>query len=129
MSQTSKVHYAWLICLGGTVMLFASIGLGINVFSAFQPHLMAQAGLSNTQGAFLITVRSFFALAGMTTAGNVVGWLGLRRGCTLSLLLLAASCVLYGGADSFLLCCLASAMVGLSYAWAGVIPLSLLMAR
>ena len=129
MPQTSKVHYAWLVCVGGTIMLFANIGLGINVFSAFQPHLMAQVGLSNTQGAFLITVRSFFALLGMTTAGLAVGWLGLRRGCSLSLLLLAASCFLFGAADSFVLCCLASAMVGLSYAWAGVIPLSLLMSN
>ena len=129
MSQPSRVHYAWLICLGGTAMLFANIGLGINVFSAFQPHLMAQVGLSNTQGAFLITVRSFFALVGMTTAGWVAGRLGLRRGCSLSLLLLAASSFLFGAAGSFSLCCLASAMVGLSYAWAGVIPLSLLMAR
>ena len=48
MPHTSKVHYAWLICLGGTLMLFASIGLGVNVFSAFQPHLMALVGLSNT---------------------------------------------------------------------------------
>lgn len=123
-----KVHYAWSICLGGTLMLFASIGLGVNVFSAFQPHLMAQVGLSNTQGAFLITVRSFFVLVGMTTAGGVAGRLGLRRGCTLSLLLLAASSFLFGAAEQFPLCCLAAAMVGLSYSWAGVIPLSLLIA-
>ena len=29
MPDTRKIHYAWIICLGGTLMLFASIGLGI----------------------------------------------------------------------------------------------------
>ena len=129
MPHTPRFHYAWLVCLGGTLMLFASIGLGVNVFSAFQPHLMAQVGLSNTQGAFLITVRSFFVLIGMTTADRVAKRLGLRRGCTVSLLLLAASSFLFGAAQQFPLCCLAAALVGLSYSWAGVIPLSLLMAR
>lgn len=129
MPDTRKIHYAWIICLGGTLMLFASIGLGINVFSAFQPHLLAQGGLSNTQGSFLITVRSFFVLLGMTSANALASRLGLRRSCTLAMFLLSLSSFLFGAASRFPLYCLAAALVGLGYSWAGMIPASLLMAR
>ena len=49
MLTAKRVHYAWVICLSGTLMLFTSIGLGVNVFSAFQPHLMAYGGLTNIE--------------------------------------------------------------------------------
>lgn len=127
--MSPKPHYAWAVCLGGALMLFTSVGLGVNVFSAFQPHLLARVGLSNLQGSLLITVRSFFVLLGMTTANAVSGRLGLRRGCAMAMVLLAASGFLFGAAGNFPLCCLAAAMVGLGYSWAGMIPASLLMAR
>ena len=129
MSSTRRVHYAWIICLGGTLMLFTSLGLGTNVFSAFQPYLLEHAGLSNTQGAWIVTVRSFFILVGMATANALVDRLGLRRACTVSLLLLAASSFLFGAARQFPLYCLASAIVGLVYSWAGMIPASLLISH
>ena len=129
MSTTHRVHYAWVICLAGTLMLFTSIGLGVNVFSAFQPHLMAYAGLTNTQGSFIITVRSFFLLLGMTTANTLVDRLGIRGGGTLALVMVALSSFLFGAVRQFPLYCVAAALVGLSYSWAGMIPASLLISR
>lgn len=129
MSTSHRVHYAWIICLGGTLMLFASIGLGVNLYSAFQPYVLEYGALSNTQGAWIITVRSLFVFWGMTTANAVADHLGLRRGCTLSLVLLALSSFLFGAVRQFPLYCLAAALVGLSYSWAGMIPASLLVSR
>lgn len=129
MLTAKRVHYAWVICLSGTLMLFTSIGLGVNVFSAFQPHLMAYGGLTNIQGSFIVTVRSFFVLIGMTTANALVDRLGLRLGCTLSLLMVALSSFLFGAVRQFPLYCLAAALVGLAYSWAGMIPASLLISR
>lgn len=129
MSTTHRVHYAWVICLAGTLMLFTSIGLGVNVFSAFQPHLMAYANLTNTQGSFIITVRSFFLLVGMTTATWLANRLGLRLAGTLTLLMVAFSSFLFGAVRQFPLYCVAAALVGLSYSWAGMIPASLLISR
>ena len=40
MSSTRRVHYAWVICLSGALMLFTSLGLGVNVFSVSQPYLL-----------------------------------------------------------------------------------------
>ena len=129
MSSTRRVHYAWVICLSGALMLFTSLGLGVNVFSAFQPHLMAYAGLTNTQGSFIITVRSFFLLLGMTTANTLVDRLGIRGGGTLALIMVALSSFLFGAVRQFPLYCVAAALVGLSYSWAGMIPASLLISR
>lgn len=129
MLTAKRVHYAWVICLSGTLMLFTSIGLGVNVFSAFQPHLMVYGGLTNIQGSFIVTVRSFFVLIGMTTANALVDRLGLRLGCTLSLLMVALSSFLFGAVRQFPLYCLAAALVGLAYSWAGMIPASLLISR
>ena len=129
MGSDSHGRYAWVICLSGALMLFTSLGLGVNVFSVFQPYLLEHAGLSNTQGAWIITVRSFFILVGMVTANALADRLGLRTACTLSLLLLAASSLLFGAVRLFPLYCLAAALVGLVYSWAGMIPASLLISH
>ena len=129
MLTSHRVHYAWIICLGGTLMLFTSIGLGVNLYSAFQPYVLEYGGLSNTQGAWIITVRSLFVFLGMTTANAVINHLGLRRGCTLSLVMLSLSSFLFGAVRQFPLYCLAAALIGLSYSWAGMIPASLLVSR
>ena len=124
-----RLHYAWLICAGGTVMLFTSIGLGVNVFSVFQPHLMEYAGLTNTQASFITTTRSLFMLLGMMSAGALADKIGLRRICTLSILMLTAACALFALSDDLAVYCVAGALTGLSYCWGGVIPSTLLVNR
>ena len=36
----------WLVCLGGTVMLLSNMGLGANVYSVYQPYIIAQNGFT-----------------------------------------------------------------------------------
>lgn len=122
-----RIPYAWLICAGGTIMLFTSIGLGVNVFSVFHPHLMEYAGLTNTQASFITTTRSLFMLLGMMSAGGLAEKIGLRRMCTLSMLMLTVACTLFAFSDSLLVYCGAGALIGLSYCWGGVIPSTLLV--
>lgn len=124
-----RPHYAWIICLSGTLMLFTTIGLGVNLFSVFQPYVLEHGKLTNTQGSLLITARSFFVLIGMMTANTLVEKLGLRRTGTLTLALLAFASFLLGIAHNFPLYCAASGLIGLVYSWGGVIPASLLVKR
>ncbi|MCF2595210.1 MFS transporter [Pseudoflavonifractor phocaeensis] len=124
-----RPHYAWLVCAGGTLLLFTTIGLGVNVFSMFQPYLLEYGQLTNTQGSWIVTVRSFFILVGMMTANWMSDRLGLRRTCTCALLLLALSSFLFGAVRQFPLYCAASALVGLAYSWGGMISASLLVDR
>lgn len=57
-SPFGRPHYAWIICLGGALSLFAVMGMGINVFSVYQPYIIQLNGFSNAQGSWITTTRS-----------------------------------------------------------------------
>ena len=117
----------WLVCLGGAIMLLASMGLGSNLYSVYQPYIITQNGFTNTQAAWIITTRSLFIVAGMYTAEGLCARLGVRRTAAGALLLLALSRFLFGAARSLPVYLGAAALTGLAYGWGGMIPLSLLI--
>ena len=125
--RTNQSVRPWLVCLGGAIMLFSVMGLGSNVYSVYQPYIIAQNGFTNTQAAWIITTRSLFIVLGMLTAGGVCLRLGIRRACTGAMLLLALSRFLFGAAASLPAYLAAAAITGLAYSWGGMIPLSLLI--
>ena len=106
MVSLRRPHYAWIICLGGALSLFAVMGMGINVFSVYQPYIIQLNGFSNAQGSWITTTRSLFTLAAMLTVNQLCARIGLRLVMTLGVVLLALSCFCFGLADSFppLLC-------------------------
>lgn len=119
----------WLVCLGGAVMLFASMGLATNLYSVYQPYIIAQNGFSNAQAGWIVTTRSLFIVLGMFTAGWLCARLGVRNTVTAAMVLLALSRLLFGAAESLPVYLAAGALTGLAYSWAGMIPLSLLIDR
>ena len=44
-------HRAWLVCLGGALAMFAVMGLGVNVFSIYQPEIIRLNGFTDAQGS------------------------------------------------------------------------------
>ena len=127
--MSNRPHYAWLVCLGGAVMLFSVMGLGTNLYSVYQPYIIARNGFSNTQAGWIITTRSLFIVLGMFTAGRLCARLGIRNTAAAAMLLLALSRFLFGAAASLPVYLAAGALTGLAYSWAGMIPLSLLINR
>ncbi len=126
MFQTQSVR-PWLVCLGGAIMLFAVMGLGSNVYSVYQPYIIAQNGFTNTQASWIITTRSLFIVLGMLTAGALCRRFGVRRTAVGAMLLLALSRFLFGAAHSLPAYLGAAAITGAAYSWGGMIPLSLLI--
>lgn len=124
-----RPHRAWAVCLGGALSLFTVMGLCVNVFSIYQPEIIALNGFTNAQGSLITTTRSLFALMAMLVVGLVCARLGLRGTMTLGLLSFALSCFLFGVADTFPLYCAAAALSGISYSFGGMIPLSILISR
>ena len=120
-----RPHYAWAVCLGGALSLFSIIGLGINIFSVYQPYIIAQNGFSDAQGSLITTTRSLFTLAAMLTVNQLCARLGLRRVMTLGMGLMVLSCAAFGLAGSFSVYCGAAALTGLAYGYGGMVPLSL----
>ncbi len=122
-----KPHYAWVVSLGGALSLFTIIGLGINIFSIYQPYIIEQNHFTNAQGSLITTVRSLFILAAMMSVNQLCARLGLRRVMTFGMGLMTLSCVCFSLARSFPAYCLAGALTGLAYGYGGMVPLSLLI--
>ena len=83
-----RPHYAWMVCLGSALVLFSTIGLGVNVFTIYQPEIILANGFSNAQGSWITTTRSLFILAALLTVNQLCQRLGLRLVMTLGVVLL-----------------------------------------
>ncbi len=122
-------HRSWLVALGSSLALFTVMGLGVNVFSAYQPTIIELNGFTNTQGSLITTVRSLFSICVMLMTGRIVDHIGLRATTGVGMVCSVLSCIVFGLADSFLLYCLGGILAGVAYALAGMIPLSIAIAR
>ena len=127
MNQTHSLHRAWTVCLGGGLALCATMGLGVNVFSVYQPFLLEENGFTNVQGSWITTTRSLFILAALLTVSQLCGKIGLRRVMTLGCALVGFSCLAFSQARSFPACCAAAALTGIGYCYGGMVPLSLVI--
>ena len=119
----------WLVCLGGALALFAVMGLGVNVFSIYQPEIVRQSGFTDAQGSWITTTRSLFILGALLCVNQLCARFGLRRIMTAGVLLVGLSCICFARADSFAMYCAAAALTGVGYCWAGMVPLSLAVGR
>ncbi len=125
----NRPHRAWLVCLGGALALFAVMGLGVNVFSIYQPEIIRLNGFTDAQGSWITTTRSLFILAALLCVNQLCAKWGLRLVMTLGVLLVGASCLCFAFADSFPMYCAAAALTGVGYCWAGMVPISLAIGR
>jgi len=119
----------WLVCLGGALALFAVMGLGVNVFSIYQPEIVRLNGFTDAQGSWITTIRSLFILGALLCVNQLCARVGLRLVMALGVLLVGLSCLCFAWADSFFMYCLAAALTGVGYCWAGMVPISLAVGR
>ena len=127
--MSHKPHYAWLICLGGCLSLMICMGLGANVYTIYQPEVIAQNGFTNAQGSWITTTRSLFILATLLTVNQLCDHLGLRLVMTLGMALVGIGCFSFGAAGSFPMYCVSAAITGVGYCLGGMVPLSLIIAN
>ncbi len=125
----NRPHRAWLICLGGALAMFAVMGLGVNVFSIYQPEIIRLNGFTDAQGSWITTTRSLFILATLLCVNQLCARFGLRRVMSAGVLLVGLSCLCFAFADRFLLYCAAAALTGVGYCLAGMVPVSLAVGR
>ena len=122
-----KAHYAWLICLGGALSLFTVMGLGVNIFSIYQPEIIAFNGFTNAQGSWITTTRSLFILGTLLVVNQLCARFGLRLVMSLGMLLVGLSCFCFGASTNFPMYCLSAALTGVGYCMGGMVPLSLII--
>ena len=129
LTAQRRPHRAWLVCLGGALALFAVMGLGVNVFSVYQPEIVRLNGFTDAQGSWITTTRSLFILAALLYVNQLCARLGLRLVMALGVFLVGAGCLCFAWANSFAMYCAAAALTGIGYCWAGMVPISLAIGR
>lgn len=128
-AERRRPHRAWLVCLGGALAMFAVMGLGVNVFSVYQPEIIRLNGFTDAQGSWITTVRSLFILAALLCVNQLCAKFGLRAMMTTGVILVGIACACFAYAGSFFMYCAAAALTGVGYCWAGMVPLSLAAGR
>lgn len=122
-----RPHYAWAVCLGTALSLFAIIGFGVNIYSIFQPYIIQFNNFTNAQGSMITTVRSLFIVGAMLSVNQLCARFGLRQIMTFGMCLMVLSCLCFAFASSFPAYCVAAALTGLAYGYGGMVPLSLVI--
>ena len=122
-------HYAWLICAGGTLLLFCTGGLSLTAFAAYLPYLKSLRGLTDAQVSAFVFIRSLTGVAGMLLVNRTLRHWEIRRVITAALVGCGLSFVLYGSVESFPGYCAAAALAGISYGFGSMIAVSILIIR
>lgn len=94
MKPNQKLHYAWVICLCGSLAMFCVAGLTSTCFSVFSPYLISQAGLSGAQTSALLTIRGLASFLALFVVTQYTSKLGLRAGISLEAVFVAAMAAL-----------------------------------
>lgn len=129
MLKFKRPHYAWFICLGGTLAIFVSFGLCGNLLSFFVPDIIIERGFTNSQAALLTTVRTFFILPSLFFINPLCDRLGPRRLITIGCLLVSAGYLGLSVCKTFFLSACCTALMGLGYSFGGVVPVATLFVR
>lgn len=127
--MAKRMHYAWVICLGCALMMFCSNGIIFNIFSVFQPYLIRDFGLSNTQSSFLITVRTVSSFLAVALCSFYYNHISVRRGIFMAGLLSTAGFMLYGAAGNYIILLTGAVACGMGYGLGTTIPIAMLISR
>lgn len=125
----SRIHYGWVICILGMLLIFVTMGVVSNGFSVFLPFIMKTYGLTHAQTSSLITLRCLVAFIAMLCIGLYYSRLSIRVGTTIAAACAGIAFFIYSYADTYLMFCIGAAVSGLSYGWGSMIPVSILMAK
>lgn len=124
-----KLHYAWIVCFAGILMVICNLGLCSNILSVYLPYIEAQ-GISNSAGSLILTVRCFSSFAFTLIIGKYYEKLSLKNGISVGSLCAMASYLIYAFAGSrIVMYYIGAALGGAAYALGAMFPASLLMNR
>ncbi len=129
MNISEKPHYAWVICTGCCLLLCCTAGLTMAAYGVYQPYVIVNGGLTNTQGSLLMTARSLAALFSTVCVLKVYSKTGVRVGVFLAALLAAMAFFVFSLAYNFPTYCIAAAMAGAAFGLGGMVPVGILIGR
>ena len=96
-----RLHYAWVIVIVGTLVVFGALGLGRFAYGALLPAMQADLGMTNTQAGVLATVNLVGYLAFSVIGGAAATRVGSRLVITVGIALVAVGLLFTGLAKGF----------------------------
>lgn len=121
-----KIHYGWAVCAVCAGVMFCTLGLTSTAFSVFLPYLIEEAGLTNTQGGMIPTIRPITSTLIVLFSEQIYNRIGKRYALALSCVMLSLSFVLFSR-SSYPYYLVAALFAGVSYALGGMLTISLLI--
>jgi predicted MFS family arabinose efflux permease len=97
-----SLHYAWVIALTGTVVIFACLGFGRFALGMLLPSMASTLQLSYAQIGFISTGNFIGYLVAVLLCSPVAGRIGSRRLIIVALAIIALSMLLISRAGGFL---------------------------
>jgi MFS family permease len=91
VKNQNKLHYAWIIALTGTVVLFSCLGLGRFSLGMLLPSMGASLNLNYSQMGLIGTGNFVGYMISVFLAGIIARAIGARRTITLGLILVGLS--------------------------------------
>ena len=129
MKKPKRLHYAWFVCVGCSLLCFCSSGLAINAFTVYQPYILSLNGLTNAQSSLIIMFRNLSALAALLTIRPYYRRFSLRAGMTVAGGFLIAGLLLFAFSKGLVMYCVSSAVTGLGCGYGYSVPTALVMER
>ncbi len=125
--RRDKNHYGWIVTLGCGIILFYSLGLGMNCFAVFIGPMIDTFGLTRTQGSSVASVLIIGGLLSMPAAGVLIRRFGARRTAFSAGICMAFAFLLFSISRDLAGCYIAAALFGIGYGAGSLIPVSVLM--
>ncbi len=101
MSDKQKMHYAWVIMIMGTLVVFSALGLARFGYSIVLPSMQKSLGMSNTQAGALATANLIGYLILSVVGGALASRYGPRIVITLGLMIAGLGMLFTGLVQSF----------------------------
>lgn len=124
----SRVHYAWVVLITGTFVVFGSLGLARFGYSVVLPAMQTGLNMDNTQAGILATANLVGYLALSVIGGALAARFGPRAVITVGLSLAGLSMVLTGMANGLVSAAVWRAITGIGSGASNVPVMGLLAA-
>lgn len=102
INDKNKIHYAWVIALTGTLVLFSCLGLGRFSLGMLLPSMGASLGLNYSQMGLIGTGNFVGYMISVIIAGMVARKIGARWTIVLGLILVGGSMMFISRARGFI---------------------------
>ena len=119
----------WLIVFVSTLIIFCSIGMTTATFSIYIPYFLKNYGYTNSQTSLLVSIRTMASFFCMFTVTKYFTFFSIRTGMALALLGSVVGFSIMASTSYYPLLCFCAFLLGSTYTFASMYPLTLLMNR